>query len=83
MEIKTFHGGVHPAEHKELSKESPLTQLLPKGELVYMTNQHIGKPASPVVKKGDHVLAGQIIAEAGGLEYDRCSRRYHIAAQGL
>ena len=66
MEIKTFHSGVHPAEHKELSKESPLTQLLPKGELVYMTNQHIGKPASPVVKKGDRVLAGQIIAEAGG-----------------
>ena len=66
MEIKTFHGGVHPAEHKELSKESPLTPLLPKGELVYMTNQHIGKPASPVVKKGDHVLAGQLIAEAGG-----------------
>lgn len=66
MEIKTFHGGVHPAEHKELSKESPLTQLLPKGELVYMTNQHIGKPASPVVKKGDRVLAGHIIAEAGG-----------------
>ena len=66
MEIKTFHGGVHPAEHKELSKESPLTQRLPKGELVYMTNQHIGKPASPVVKKGDRVLAGQIIAEAGG-----------------
>ena len=66
MEIKTFHGGVHPAEHKELSKESPLTQLRPKGELVYMTNQHIGKPASPVVKKGDRVLAGQIIAEAGG-----------------
>lgn len=66
MEIKTFHGGVHPAEHKELSKESPLTQLLPKGELVYMTNQHIGKPASPAVKKGDRVLAGQIIAEAGG-----------------
>lgn len=66
MEIKTFHGGVHPAEHKELSKESPLTQLLPKGELVYMTNQHIGKPAFPVVKKGDRVLAGQIIAEAGG-----------------
>lgn len=66
MEIKTFHGGVHPAEHKELSKESPLTQLLPKGELVYMTNQHIGKPASSVVKKGDRVLAGQIIAEAGG-----------------
>ena len=48
-------------EHKELSKESPLTQLLPKGELVYMTNQHIGKPASPVVKKGDRVLAVRLL----------------------
>ena len=66
MEIKTFHGGVHPAEHKALSKESPLTPLLPKGELVFLTNQHIGKPATPVVKKGDRVLAGQTIAEAGG-----------------
>ena len=66
MEIKTFHGGVHPAGNKALSQESPLTPLLPKGDLVFMTNQHIGKPAAPVVKKGDHVLAGQIIAEAGG-----------------
>ena len=66
MEVKTFHGGVHPAGHKELSCESPLVPLLPQGELVFMTNQHIGKPATPVVKKGDKVLAGQVIAEAGG-----------------
>ena len=66
MERKTFHGGVHPAGHKELSCESALKPLLPKGELVYMTNQHIGKPATVVVKKGDKVLAGQVIAEAGG-----------------
>ena len=66
MEAKTFHGGVHPAGHKELSQESALQPLLPQGELVYMTNQHIGKPATPVVQKGDKVLAGQVIAEAGG-----------------
>ena len=66
MEVKTFHGGVHPAGHKELSQESALQPLLPQGELVYMTNQHIGKPATPVVQKGDKVLAGQVIAEAGG-----------------
>ncbi len=66
MEVKTFHGGVHPAAHKELSCESALQPLLPQGELVFMTNQHIGKPATPVVKKGDQVLAGQILAEAGG-----------------
>ena len=33
---------------------------------VYPLSQHIGAPAKPVVKKGDHVLAGQMIAEAGG-----------------
>ena len=53
MEVKTFHGGVHPAGNKELSKESPLTPYLPVGDLVFLTNQHIGKPATPVVKKGD------------------------------
>lgn len=29
-------------------------------------SQHIGAPAKPLVAKGDHVLKGQIIAEAGG-----------------
>ena len=38
----------------------------PKGELVFHLNQHIGKPAKPLVQKGDSVLAGQIIAEADG-----------------
>ena len=33
---------------------------------MYPLSQHIGAPASPVVKKGDHVLKGQMIAEAGG-----------------
>ena len=39
---------------------------LPKGDLVFPINQHIGKPAKPIVSKGDTVLAGQIIAEADG-----------------
>ena len=33
---------------------------------MYPLSQHIGAPASPIVKKGDHVLKGQMIAEAGG-----------------
>ena len=41
-------------------------ELLPKGDLVYPLSQHIGAPAIAVVKKGDHVLKGQKIAEAGG-----------------
>ena len=34
--------------------------------MVYPLSQHIGAPAKPLVAKGDHVLKGQIIAEAGG-----------------
>ena len=39
---------------------------MPKGDLVYPVSQHIGAPAKPVVQVGDHVLTGQMIAEAGG-----------------
>ncbi len=66
MGDRTFRGGVHPAERKELTCQCPLIPYTPVGDLVFLTNQHIGKPATPVVKKGDQVLAGQIIAEASG-----------------
>ena len=49
-----------------MSKEKPVKELLPKGELVFPVSQHIGAPAKPVVKVGDTVLRGQVIAEAGG-----------------
>ena len=62
----TFKGGVHPNDGKELSKNKPIVELLPKGDLVYPLSQHIGAPAKPIVKKGDKVLKGQKIAEAGG-----------------
>ncbi|MBR0517071.1 MAG: electron transport complex subunit RsxC [Firmicutes bacterium] len=62
----TFRGGVHPKEHKELSRDIPLRWFDPKGDLVYPLSQHIGKPAKAVVKKNDPVLVGQCIAEADG-----------------
>ncbi len=62
----TFRGGVHPYDGKELSKNCPIEKYLPKGEMVYPLSQHIGAPAVPVVAKGDRVLAGQKIADAGG-----------------
>lgn len=66
MGKKLFLGGVHPDGHKELSCECPLTPYLPKGEMNFLLGQHIGKPADPIVKKNDEVLAGQIIAQASG-----------------
>ena len=62
----TFVGGIHPYDGKDLSKDKPIREVLPKGDLVYPLSQHIGVPAQPIVKKGDRVLTGQKIAEAGG-----------------
>ncbi len=62
----TFHGGIHPYDGKDLSKDKPMKTIVPKGEMVYPLSQHIGAPAVPLVKKGDRVLAGQKIADAGG-----------------
>lgn len=62
----TFHGGIHPYDGKDLSKDKPMKVIVPKGEMVYPLSQHIGAPATAIVAKGDRVLAGQKIAEAGG-----------------
>lgn len=66
MGLLTFKGGIHPNDGKSLAKDQAITEVLPKGNLVYPLSQHIGAPAGPIVKKGDHVLKGQKIAEAGG-----------------
>ena len=66
MGLLTFKGGIHPDDGKRFSKDQAVKPLLPKGDMVYPLSQHIGAPANPVVKKGDHVLKGQLIADAGG-----------------
>lgn len=66
MGLKTFVGGVHPYDGKELSKDVAIKEVLPKGDMVYPVSQHIGAPANPIVAVGDNVLKGQMIAEAGG-----------------
>lgn len=66
MGLLTFKGGIHPDDGKRFSKDQAIRPVLPKGDMVYPLSQHIGAPANPVVKKGDHVLKGQMIADAGG-----------------
>ena len=66
MGLLTFKGGIHPFEGKEMSMDKQVVELWPTGEMVYPLSQHIGAPAKPLVKKGDRVLRGQKIAEAGG-----------------
>lgn len=62
----TFKGGVHPYDGKDISKDKEITELVPEGDIVIPLSQHIGAPAVPLVKKGDRVLTGQLIGEAGG-----------------
>lgn len=66
MGLLTFKGGIHPNDGKSLAKDQAIKEILPKGNLIYPLSQHIGAPAVPAVKKGDHVLKGQRIADAGG-----------------
>ena len=63
--MRTFPmGGVHPSENK-LSCAKPI-EVLPLPDVVTIPlAQHIGAPAVAKVAKGDRVLTGQLIAEAG------------------
>jgi len=62
-QLWNFSGGIHPAEHKQLSTTRAIQAAgIPK-QLVLPLQQHIGEPAEPVVAVGDHVLKGQKIAD--------------------
>lgn len=78
MGLITFKGGLHPYEGKEISMDKEIKDYFSKSDMVYPLSQHIGAPAKPLVKKGDRVLRGQKIAEAGGF----VSANIHASASG-
>lgn len=63
--IKLIRGGMHLNHHKNTAECE--TVIMPAPNTVYIPmSQHIGAPANPVVKKGDAVFVGTLIAEANG-----------------
>ncbi len=64
--LKTFSlGGIHPPENKFSAGKA--IEVLPVPSQVFIPiAQHIGAPATPVVKKGDTVKAGTLIAKSSG-----------------
>jgi len=62
----TFCGGVHPPEHKAESNRLPIAAAPLPQRLIVPLRQHTGAPAKPIVKVGDPVLKGQMIAAADG-----------------
>jgi electron transport complex protein RnfC len=61
----TFRGGIHPPYNKWTTSK-PIVRLEVPQTLYLPLIQHTGKPAKPLVKRGDEVKKGQKIAEADG-----------------
>lgn len=65
-DVHKFHGGVHPEGHKQLSTTLPIAKLAIPEKLVLPLRQHVGYIPKVKVQVGDHVLKGQMLAEAEG-----------------
>lgn len=64
--LRTFRiGGIHPPENK-LSAGQKIVRLAAPKQVIIPLSQHIGAPAEPVVKRGDMVKVGTLIAKPAG-----------------
>lgn len=59
-------GGVHPQGHKGYTCGRAVTELAPPMTVTLLLKQSIGAPAKAVVKVGQHVARGEMVAEPGG-----------------
>jgi electron transport complex protein RnfC len=76
--VYSFHGGIHPEEHKTESNGSPIQTAPLPPFLILPLSQHIGAPAKPVVNVGQRVLKGELIAQADGA----ASAAIHASSSG-
>jgi H+/Na+-translocating ferredoxin:NAD+ oxidoreductase subunit C len=64
--IWRFQGGLHLPDRKELSSGRPVIRSALPRRLTLPLQQHIGAAAQPLVRPGEAVLKGQLIAKAQG-----------------
>lgn len=79
MAVLTFRGGVHPVRNKRLTASKPAKDYYPKGDLSFPLYLHHGLHAKPVVKGGEWVSAGTLIAKAEGY----VSANVHSSVAGI
>lgn len=67
MALLKFKGGFKPPETKHTAHIA-IKEVWPQAgsEMVFPMLQHLGAPCTPVVEKGERVLLGQRLGEAGG-----------------
>ncbi len=59
-----FQGGLRLNGHKHMSMTEHVAPLSLPEQVILPMQQHIGEPAEPIVKVGERVLKGQMIARA-------------------
>ena len=59
-------GGIHPEKHKISSEKAIINADIPEIAVIPV-KQHIGAPAKILVKKGDKVKVGTLLADADGI----------------
>ncbi|MEW5755291.1 MAG: electron transport complex subunit RsxC [Pseudomonadota bacterium] len=67
--MKLFHlrGGIHPDYRKGQTSEKGIVAMTMPAMLYIPLQQHIGLPAEPLVREGDLVKKGQMIARSQGM----------------
>ena len=76
--LPSFRNGVHPPENKDLTSGIASRRLPFPEEIILPLSQHIGRPARALVKAGDRIERGDVIAEASGY----VSSYVHASASG-
>lgn len=66
QDTRSFRHGIHPGDYKALTRDLPLERMPFMEELILPLRQHLGAPSKPIVKVGERVYRGQLIAEASG-----------------
>ena len=63
-----IRGGVHAEEHKIVTSTQTIIRNFPLPQKLYIPlQQHVGKPAEPLIRVGDTVLKGQLLAYSQGM----------------
>ncbi len=74
-----FKGGIHPNYHKDRTSHRSIKQLPFPPRLILPLDQAIGAPAVPIVRVGQEVSRGELIADASGF----VSAPIHAPATGV
>jgi len=67
MKLFSIRGGIHPHDRKQLSAEQAIENLPMPALLHIPLQQHIGASADPLVKRGEVVKKGQMLARSQGM----------------